>query len=270
MRRVQLPDDLEAVTTVAQEDDPAATGIDSGSVARIWKSALELYRSGVHPAVQVCVRRNGLVVMDRAIGQLRKHLASKGLRENTLLFYCGDNGTSDDSALGAPHRGVKSTMYEGGILVPGLIEWPAKIRSPRVTHFRGSTVDLLPTICAIAGQPLPDRILDGVNLTPVLEGKQDAREADREFILEALSGAKPFAKPGEFLAYHAVSGGFILAEVVHRATGKDIRTVLEEEIREPLGFRWNDYGVKPSDVPAVALNYVTGPPTAPPFSRPYP
>jgi CubicO group peptidase (beta-lactamase class C family) len=93
------------------------------------------------------------------------------------------------------------------------------------------------------------------------------RVGDREFILNALSTAKPFGKPGEFLAYHAVAGGFILAEVVQRATGKDIRTVLREEILEPLRFRWNDYGVRLSDIPAVASDYVTGAPVLPPFSQ---
>jgi CubicO group peptidase (beta-lactamase class C family) len=54
--------------------------------------------------------------------------------------------------------------------------------------------------------------------------------------------------------------------VVPRATGKDIRTVLGEEILDPLGFRWNNYGVAPEDVEPVAINYLTGPPTAPPLS----
>jgi len=86
-------------------------------------------------------------------------------------------------------------------------------------------------------------------------------------MVRTLADAKPFAKPGRFLAYHAVSGGYILGEVVHRVTGKDIRTVLAEEILEPLGFRWNNYGVRPDDRDLVALNYVTGPPTAPPLSQ---
>ncbi len=117
-----------------------------------------------------------ITAMDRAIGSLRKHLATHGLRENTLLFYCGDNGTSDDAALGAPHRGVKSQVYEGGILVPGIIEWPARIPAPRVSRFRACTSDLLPTICSLAGQPLPDRVLDGVDLSPVLDGNKVDRE----------------------------------------------------------------------------------------------
>jgi arylsulfatase A-like enzyme len=116
-----------------------------------------------------------ITAMDRAIGKLRKHLAAQGLKQNTLLFYCGDNGTSADSALGAPHRGVKGQVYEGGTLVPGLIEWPARIPAPRVSGFRACTSDLLPTLCALVGQPLPDRPLDGIDLAAVLDGKVGER-----------------------------------------------------------------------------------------------
>jgi CubicO group peptidase (beta-lactamase class C family) len=93
------------------------------------------------------------------------------------------------------------------------------------------------------------------------------RVLDREFMVETLCAAKPVFQPGKFLAYHAVSGGFILREVVQRVTGMDIRAVLASEILDPLGFRWTSYGVAAEDLDAVALNYVTGPPTAPPFSQ---
>jgi len=118
-----------------------------------------------------------ITAMDRAIGQLRNHLATRGLRDNTLLFYCGDNGTSPDAALGFPHRGKKGEIYEGGVLVPGLIEWPARIPKPRRTAFRACTSDLLPTLCAITGQPLPDRPLDGISLLPVFDGQLSERPA---------------------------------------------------------------------------------------------
>jgi len=116
-----------------------------------------------------------ITAMDRAIGTLRKHLAAQGLRENTLLLYCGDNGTSPDAALGVPHRGVKDTVYEGGTLVPGLIEWPARIPKPRTTGVRACTSDFLPTLCALVGQPLPARPIDGVDLTPLLDGRMTER-----------------------------------------------------------------------------------------------
>ncbi|MDZ4287248.1 MAG: sulfatase-like hydrolase/transferase [Prosthecobacter sp.] len=122
-----------------------------------------------------------ITAMDRAIGQMRKYLAAQGLRENTLLFYCGDNGTSPDAALGFPHRGMKGQVYEGGTLVPGLIEWPARIPQPRSTSVRATTSDLLPTLCAIAGQPLPDRPIDGIDLTPLFDGKMTARPTPLHF-----------------------------------------------------------------------------------------
>jgi arylsulfatase A-like enzyme len=116
-----------------------------------------------------------ITAMDRAIGMMRRHLAAEGLRQNTLLFYCGDNGTSPESALGFPHRGAKGEVYEGGTLVPGLMEWPARIPQPRTSNVRASTSDLLPTLCALAGQPLPARPLDGIDLTPLLDGKMTER-----------------------------------------------------------------------------------------------
>lgn len=134
-----------------------------------------------------------ITAMDRAIGMLRKHLAAQGLRQNTLLFYCGDNGTSADAALGFPHRGVKGQVYEGGTLVPGLIEWPARISQPRTTQVRASTSDLLSTLCSLVGQPLPDHPLDGIDLTPVLDGRMTERPSPLffwEYDVGRLSRAK--------------------------------------------------------------------------------
>lgn len=104
-----------------------------------------------------------ITAMDRAIGTLRDHLEATGLKQNTLLFYCGDNGTSPEAAVGEPHRGAKSTVYEGGLLVPGLIEWPMAIPTPTVSTFRASTSDLLPTLCSLLKIPPPDRPLDGID-----------------------------------------------------------------------------------------------------------
>ena len=116
-----------------------------------------------------------ITAMDRAIGTLRTQLADRGLRENTLLFYCGDNGTSPESALGKPHRAAKGSVYEGGTLVPGLIEWPARIPKPRRNPIQATTSDLLPTLCAITGQPVPARPLDGIDLTPAIDGQLTER-----------------------------------------------------------------------------------------------
>ncbi|MGY8693713.1 MAG: sulfatase family protein [Verrucomicrobiia bacterium] len=116
-----------------------------------------------------------ITAMDRSIGTLRAYLADEGLRNDTLLFYCGDNGTSRDGSLVTPHRGVKGEVYDGGILVPGLIEWPARISKPRSTKIRASTSDLLPTLSGIVGQALPERPIDGIDLTPLIDGTMTSR-----------------------------------------------------------------------------------------------
>ncbi len=116
-----------------------------------------------------------ITAMDRAIGRLRQHLADEGLRENTLLFYCGDNGTSADGFLDSPHRGVKGSFYDGGSLVPGLIEWPARFPEAFSTTLRASTSDLLPTVANLVGAPLPDRPLDGIDLMPLLASRASER-----------------------------------------------------------------------------------------------
>jgi CubicO group peptidase (beta-lactamase class C family) len=89
---------------------------------------------------------------------------------------------------------------------------------------------------------------------------------DRDFFLGVICDARPASRPGKWTAYHAVSGGFIIAEIVERVTGKGIREVLAQEILEPLRFRWMSYGVAEADVSAVARTYATGAPVLPPLS----
>lgn len=252
LRRIRLDSDLDSVTTVGPEDEPAAAGLDEHAIAEIWEGAVELYRSGVHPAVQVCVRRNGAVALDRAIGHARGNGPddpedSEKLPATPATPFLIYSGSKAITAF------VVHLLHERGALD---IEAPVADYIPEYAAHGKGEITIAHVLAHRAGVPnLPREAFD-------LD-----RAVDREFIVRTLCDAKPFAKPGRFLAYHAVSGGFILGEVIHRATGKDIRAVLEEEIRGPLGFRWIDFGVRPSDIPTVALNYVTGPPTTPPLSQ---
>jgi arylsulfatase A-like enzyme len=116
-----------------------------------------------------------ITAMDRAIGQLRQHLGEEGLSDNTLLWYCGDNGTSGEGIVTSPFRGQKGQVYGGGIRVPGIIEWPARIAEPRRSEVNAVTSDMLPTICDLLNLPLPDRPLDGISLKPVIDGDMTER-----------------------------------------------------------------------------------------------
>jgi arylsulfatase A-like enzyme len=187
-----------------------------------------------------------ITAMDRAIGTLRKHLAQNGLRENTLIFYCGDNGTSPETALGHPHRSAKGSIYEGGTLVPGLIEWPARIPKPRSTSVRASTSDLLPTLAAIAGQPLPDRPLDGIDLAPVLDGKMTTRPTALHFWLYESGSGKKGATQEPYIMPELQQGTTPLVKKMGNKATRDFKNLRHPVVSEDdyLGARSiieNDY-----------------------------
>ena len=97
-----------------------------------------------------------ITAMDEQIGRLRKELRDLGIEEDTILFFCSDNGPADGLAKkgvasAGPFRGHKHTMYEGGVLVPGCAEWPGTIEAGTETGVRCATVDFLPTIMNLVG-----------------------------------------------------------------------------------------------------------------------
>ncbi|MGI9021570.1 MAG: serine hydrolase domain-containing protein [Solirubrobacterales bacterium] len=221
------------------------------AVERIWRDAVSWYRSGVHPAMQVCVRREGKVVLDRAIGHARGNGPKDPEDSEKELATPATPFTIYSSAKGITAF-LTHLCHERGFLD---IELPVAEYIPGYERHGKGEITVAHVLAHRAGVPnLPREAFD------------IARAHDSEYLVELLCDAKPNATPGAKLAYHAVSGGYILGEVIYRATGKNIRQVLAEEILDPLGFRWTNYGVAPEDTGKVALNYITGPPTLPPLS----
>jgi len=114
--------------------------------------------------------------IDRAVGHLRRELRKMGIAENTLLWYTSDNGARGPGSTGGL-SGQKGSLWEGGIRVPAIIEWPARITSGRRIDVPCGTVDIYPTLLAIAGVKVPQqpKPLDGVSLLPWVDGKSVGR-----------------------------------------------------------------------------------------------
>ena len=251
LRRVRLPRDLDAITTRGREADPAEAGMTREGVDRIWGSALSLFRSGVYPALTLCVRRHGEVVVDRAIGWARgggpgdPADAERALAQPDTPFVIF-------SAAKAYTATVAHLLDERGLIH---VDDRVCEYIPEYARHGKQAITIEHVLSHRAGVPnLPGHVLDLDNV------------GDRDLLVETLCDAKPRTRPGKLLSYHAVSGGFIVGEIVHRVTGKDIRQVMAEEICEPLGFRWGNYGVAPEDVDAVGRSYATGAPVLPPLS----
>lgn len=114
--------------------------------------------------------------MDRAFGKLLRRLDDLGVRQNTILWYCSDNGALPDVGSTGGHRGHKGQIYEGGLLVPALLQWPAGLEAPQSIHIPCSTSDILPTVLQLADVRWPQpATLDGISLAPLLDGQMPAR-----------------------------------------------------------------------------------------------
>jgi CubicO group peptidase (beta-lactamase class C family) len=251
LRRIEVPRDLDEVTTLGEEAAPREGGMTRRAVEQIWDAVTRLYRSGVHPAISLCLRREGAVVLNRAIGHARgvgpgePESAPRLLAAPETLF-CIYSASKAVTAMvvhmlderGELHIGDRVSDY-----IPGY----AKHGKEAIT--------IAHVLSHRAGVPnLPGEVLD------------PEKADDRELILGALCEARPARRPGKALAYHAVSGGFILGEIVERVTGRNIRAVLEDEILRPLGIEHCSYGVAPEDLGRVAHAYGTGLPVLPPLS----
>jgi len=110
--------------------------------------------------------------------EILKTLKKNGLEDNTLVIFTSDNGPwmnfgkHGGSAL--PLREGKGTSWEGGVREPCIMCWPGHIPAGTVCNKIAATMDILPTFAAIAGVPLPQRKIDGVNILPLLQGEKDA------------------------------------------------------------------------------------------------
>ncbi|MDO8941536.1 MAG: sulfatase-like hydrolase/transferase, partial [Desulfobacterales bacterium] len=108
--------------------------------------------------------------------RLMAALDEQKLRDETLVLFTSDNGPAITSyhphGSAGPLRDKKGSLYEGGIRVPGILRWPGHTRPGTISDEPVCGVDLLPTLCAVAGiEPPGDRVLDGANLLPILEDK---------------------------------------------------------------------------------------------------
>jgi arylsulfatase A-like enzyme len=122
-----------------------------------------------------------ITAMDQQMGRLRDKLRKLGVEENTMLWFCSDNGPEGDaSAPGRTKglRGRKRSLYEGGIRVPGLLVWPRVIKENQVVSMPCGTSDYFPTILDVLGYKLPEdkeRPYDGISLLPLIRQEMSER-----------------------------------------------------------------------------------------------
>ena len=141
--------------------------------------------------------------MDASLGRVLDELESLGVLEQTVVIFTSDNGGLATHAgpptTNAPLRSGKGSAYEGGIRVPLVIHWPGRTLANSTSHALVSTDDLYPTVLAMAGEQIAnDEVLDGLDLSPVIDAPREKSVSDGEFVERVLVWHYPhyWAWPG--------------------------------------------------------------------------
>ncbi len=241
----------EEVADRGIEVDPREVGLDRKTIDQIWRACTATYRTGLYPALALCIRRRGKVVFDRSLGHVR--------------------GNAPHDAPDA-HR-VKATpttlfnLFSASKMVTAMLVHLCDQRG--LLHLDDPVALYIPEF----GQHDKDRITirhvlthrAGIPNIPFEFADVGLLERPNE-ILALLANQKPRWRAGRRLAYHALTGGFVLGAIVERVTGRSLRDVMRDEVLAPLRFDAFNFGVPAARLPEVAVNAFTGPPVLPPLS----
>ncbi|MGD9388410.1 MAG: serine hydrolase domain-containing protein [Gammaproteobacteria bacterium] len=245
LRLSPLPEDLDEVIRIdrRRESDPAALGLRQADLDRAWDEVIRVYRSGVHPAITINLRYRGKVVMSRSIGHARGNGPHDG-PESKRVVARPDTPMCLFSASKAVTALLMHMLAEDGLVD---LEHPVTFYAPEFGRKGKENITLHQVLAHRGGIP-------GLPSDTPLEVLWD-----EDATWELLCDAKPIITDGSKLAYHAITGGFVLERVLRKVTGADIDVYLDRKIRRPMGMKYFTYGARPEHREDVALNYATGP-----------
>ncbi len=237
-RRGRVPRDVESVTVRGDEvGDPVAADM-------IWERVRALYRTGMHPGIQVCIRHRGDVVVDRAMGQARGIRPGRRFDPDRAIPMDLDTPVNLFSAAKAVTAMAMHKLEEQGVLA---LDDAVSDHVPGFERHGKGEITLRQVLSHRAGIPTMPRDAFDLDLM-----------ADPDWMEGMICDLRPSAAIGGPPAYHAVVGGFVMEVVARRAAGRSLRDVLDEDIRQPLGLNWFGFGVGTEDVDKVAHNVETG------------
>ncbi len=132
--------------------------------------------------------------MDRYVGNVLSELKKQGLEDNTIVVFTSDNGAThlkdevdfDFFESVKPLRGLKGSLYEGGIRVPLIVKWPGRVKAGSESGFRTGTEDWMPTLLDLIGaKTKAPKDIDGISIAPTLLGK---KQPARKFLYREFTG----------------------------------------------------------------------------------
>ena len=236
-RRIFRAPELSPKGTTALIVDPAEQSADGIDIESIWAGAEALHTSGMHPMVSMCLRYKGKTVIHRSIGQAR------GLNNAPPLGAQLDTPVCLFSASKVVSAVLIHKLAEDGLL--NLLD-PVSYYIPAFAQNGKANISVYQLLAHRAGVP------------GVPPGTAPSIIFNHEESLQLICEQAPLDSDGRILAYHAITGGVIAAELVRVCTGLCMNQYLDKVIRKPMGFKSFTFGMPKSSRGSEAQNYVSG------------
>ncbi|WP_159267849.1 serine hydrolase domain-containing protein [Zhongshania aliphaticivorans] len=233
-----MPEDISTLIDIGRNEVPATQqGLAQDDIDKLWRHAESLFSSGMHPMVSVCLRRGGDVLLNRTLGyadganHTQPRVAS--LQTPVCLF----------SASKAVSAMLIHKLAEDGLI--DLLN-PVSHYIPAFAAEGKAQITIHQLLSHRAGVPgVPDDVAIELLFNP-------------KAAVEQICKQPSLHNDGRILAYHAITGGFIQAELIRVVTGKTLNEYLDEVVRKPMGMHYFRYGLEAKDHELVARNYATG------------
>jgi CubicO group peptidase (beta-lactamase class C family) len=240
-----IPRDLDSVISIDadKEVDPQEVGMLQTDVEKIWDNVIKVYKTGVHPAITVSLRRQGKIIMSRAIG----HASGNGPDDHAQtpkVLATADTPVCLFSTSKAVTAVLMHMLVEDGLIN---VMDPVSFYAPEFARKGKGNITIHQILAHRGGIPgLPKNVaLDTL--------------WDEDATWELLCDAEPIMTDGSKLAYHAITGGFVLERVIRKVTGANINAYIDRKIRQPMGMQHFTYGMPMDKFPELARHYATGP-----------
>ncbi len=242
LNRTQFP--LSDITHIMPDEVfGEQVGMTEPAKERIWNTVEQLYLTGTQPAISICLRKNGKILLHRAIG----HASGNGPDDPEHVFKvpaAADMPVCLYSASKAVTALVMHKMAEQGAV--NLLD-PVSFYLPEFAKHGKANITLHQILSHRGGIPgLPK----GLPLDTIYD---EAR------VWELLCDSRPITVDGSKLAYHAITGGFVFQQVVKKVLGTTINEYLDQHFRQPMDMTYFTYGLAKEHRDQVATNYATGP-----------
>ncbi|MFQ3323733.1 MAG: CubicO group peptidase (beta-lactamase class C family) [Pseudomonadales bacterium] len=243
IKDIPIPRDLELVTNYGQEVSGTSVNVSSEQMQNVWQAVEDLYKTRMYNMVGFTVRRQGQLIFDRSLG-----MAS------------GEYGEVDAKAatIDTPVCLFSASKVISALLLIKLEELGQLSMQHNISHY-------IPNFGAHGKEDLTlEDLVSHRAKVPTLEFESAEQLTDHDLILRLLCDQKPHKKKQ---AYHAVTGGFIVGEIVQIVTGQSIDKALDKYFREPLKMKYFTYGVAKKYRNKAAQNHFSGLPLPHPISR---